>query len=63
MWLRISFSKDNWLQATDITTLSIEDIKLLPSNNLKAEKEKLAKLDSKHCSKMQKLQIYCQVDL
>ena len=32
------FSKDNSLQETDITTLNIEDLKLLPSNTLKAER-------------------------
>ena len=38
------FSQDNSLQATDIATLNIEDLKLLPSNNLKAERN-LAEFD------------------
>ena len=38
------FSQDNSLQATDITTLNIEDLKLVPSNNLKTERN-LAEYD------------------
>ena len=32
------FSQDNSLQPTDITILNVEDLKLLPSNNLKTER-------------------------
>ena len=39
-----SFSLDQLLRATNITTVNIEDLKLLPSNNLKAERN-LAEFD------------------
>ena len=39
-----SFSQDNSLPTTDITTLNIADQKLLPFNNIKAERN-LAKFD------------------
>ena len=39
-----SFPQDNSLRATDITTLNTEDLNLLPSNNLKAERN-LAEFD------------------
>ena len=38
------FSQVNSLQATDITTLNMEGLKLLPSNNLKTERN-LAEFD------------------
>ena len=38
------FSQDNSLRPTDITTVNIEDLKLLPCNNLKAERN-LAEFD------------------
>ena len=36
--LEDGFSQYNSLQPTDVTILNIEDLKLLPSNNLKTER-------------------------
>ena len=55
------FYHDNSLQASDITTLNIEDLKLHTSNNW--EELRRIWLEGKQHSEMEKLQIFCRVNV